>query len=156
MDQPRTGPVEDRGERSLRDRDNAFRMKVGDRLASLKEGLGRLKFQWAAEQHLGLLSEVDHLIRRTEQVRDAVRFARNGTEGLLQAVGLPAERLPGLDDLDRVLLDVLARLEAQVAALRAPRPDHGPQHASIPTVERSLADLAALVTRRHNYLLGHA
>src|SRR3954453_11610326 len=112
----------------------------------LASELGRLK--WALREHpraytdagkISILSGFDRLDRQLDGLSQAVRFSDYGATGLFDPVKIGEAELQRLYEFDLSVVNDLAQVESEVAALPAPGGDD-----PSPALDRLLQELRSL------------
>lgn len=119
--------------------DKLQRDHVAGELGRLKDRTRELARRLADAGDLEALAPFERLDRRLDALAQAVRFADYGASGLFDTVKIREPELERLYRFDLSILDGLARLEAELAAV--PAPGAGDPE---PALERLLATLAEL------------
>jgi len=106
-----------------RDVDHTLREHLADELGRLKGLLRDGSRGWVDAGKLGALNGFDRLDRQLDGLSQAIRFSDYGASGLFDAVKIGEPELQRLYEFDGSVVDDLAQLESEIAALPAPGGD---------------------------------
>jgi hypothetical protein len=102
-----------------RDVDHTLREHLADELGRLKGLLRDHSRGWVDAGKLGALNGFDRLDRQLDGLSQAIRFSDYGASGLFDAVKIGEPELKRLYEFDGSVVDDLAQLEGEIAALPA-------------------------------------
>ncbi|HEX9945271.1 MAG TPA: hypothetical protein VGG03_24950 [Thermoanaerobaculia bacterium] len=103
-----------------RDVDRSLREHLASELGRLKAALRDRARGFTDAGKIGALNGFDRLDRQIDGLSQAVRFADYGATGLFDPVKIGEAELARLYEFDLSLVDDLAQLEGEIAALPAP------------------------------------
>ena len=103
-----------------RDVDKMQREHIAGELGRLKTALRDRARAYTDAGQIAMLSPFDRLDRQLDGLSQTVRFADYGASGLFDAVKIGEEQLRRLYEFDLSLLEDVAALQADVAAIPAP------------------------------------
>jgi hypothetical protein len=106
-----------------RDVDRTLREHLAAELGRLKAVLRDRSRAWVDAGKIGALNGFDRLDRQLDGLSQAIRFSDYGASGLFDAVKIGEPELQRLYEFDLSVVNDLAQLESDVAALPAPSGD---------------------------------
>ena len=106
-----------------REVDRTLREHLAAELGRLKGLLRDHSRAWVDAGKLGALNGFDRLDRQLDGLSQAIRFSDYGASGLFDAVKIGEPELQRLYAFDGSVVDDLAQLESEIAALPAPGGD---------------------------------
>lgn len=106
-----------------RDVDRLQREHLASELGRLKSALRDCARRYTDAGKIGVLSAFDRLDRQVDGLSQAVRFADYGATGLFDPVKIGEAELERLYQFDLSVVDDLAQVEGEIAALPAPGGD---------------------------------
>ena len=122
-----------------RDVDRLQREHLASELGRLKAALRDCARRYTDAGKIGTLSAFDRLDRQIDGLSQAIRFSDYGATGLFDPVKIGEAELERLYQFDLSVLDDLAQVEGEIAALPAPGGDD-----SAPALERLLQSVRGL------------
>jgi hypothetical protein len=122
-----------------RDVDRTLREHLAAELGRIKGGLRDRSRAWVDAGKLAALNGFDRLDRQIDGLSQAIRFSDYGASGLFDPVKIGDAELQRLYEFDLSVVDDLAQVESEVAALPAPGGDD-----PSPALDRLLQEVRAL------------
>jgi hypothetical protein len=125
-----------------RDVDRSLREHLASELGRLKTVLRDRSRAWVDAGKIGALNGFDRLDRQLDGLSQAIRFSDYGASGLFDPVKIGEAELQRLYEFDLSVVNDLAQLESDVAALPAPGGAGGDDPAA--ALDRLLQEARAL------------